>query len=56
MKFKTEIKPIKTEELNLPARRPRFTQLDSKNFEFLFNRNMRKWENALAEFIKSIRK
>jgi len=56
MKFKTEIKPIKTEELNLPAPRPRYAPLDSKNFEFLFNKSMRKWEDALAEFIKSIPK
>ena len=54
MKFKKEIKPIKTEELNLAAPRPRFTPLASKNLEFLFNINMRKWEEALAEFIKSI--
>lgn len=56
MKFKTEIKPIKTEELNLPALRPRYAPLDSKNFQFLFNKSMRKWEDALAEFIKSIPK
>ena len=56
MKFKTEIKPIKTEELNLPAPRPRYAPLDSKNFEFLFNKSMRKWEDALAEFIKSVSK
>lgn len=54
MKSKTEIKPIKVEELHLRARRPRFTPLASKNFEFLFNKNMRTWENALAEFIKAI--
>ncbi len=54
MRFKTEISPTKTEELNLPASRPRFAPLDSKNFEFLFNRTMRSWEKALAEFIKSI--
>jgi len=54
MKFKTEIKPIKTEELHLPAPRPRFTPLGSKNFEFLFNKNMRTWNDALFEFIKSI--
>lgn len=56
MRFKTDIKPVKTEELNLLASRPRFTPLASKNFEFLFNRNIRKWEDALVEFIKTIRK
>jgi len=56
MKFKTEIKPVKTEELNLPAQRPRFSPLASKHLEFLFNKNMRKWEDALVEFIKSVSK
>ena len=54
MKFKTEIMPTKTAELNLPARRPKFSPLASEHLEFLFNKNMRKWEEALAEFIKSI--
>ena len=54
MRFKTEIKPIKTEELNLPAPRPRFTPLNSNNYEFLFNRTIRRWQDALAEFIKSL--
>ncbi len=52
MKFKTEITPIKTEELNLAAARPRFAPLGSNNFEYLFNKRMRSWEDALAEFIK----
>jgi len=54
MKFKTEINPIKTEELQLSAPRPRYSPLDSRNFEFLFNRTMRSWEDALAEFVKSL--
>ncbi len=54
MRFKSEVNPIKTEELNLVAHRPRFSPLDSTNFEFLFNRTMRSWEDALAEFIKSL--
>ena len=54
LKFKTTINPTKLEELNLSAPRPRFTPLESKNFEFLFNQSMRPWEQALAEFIKSI--
>ena len=56
MKFKTEIRSVKTEELNLSASRPLFTPLASKHFEFLFNQNMRTWEKALAEFIKSVSK
>lgn len=54
MRFKTEVNPIKTEELHLSAPRPRFCPLDSTSFEFLFNRPMRSWEDALAEFIKSL--
>ncbi|HEC78368.1 MAG TPA: dTDP-4-dehydrorhamnose reductase [candidate division WOR-3 bacterium] len=54
MKFKTDIKPIKTEELNLPAPRPRFAPLESKNFEFFFEKSMRTWQEALIAFIKSI--
>ncbi len=56
MRFKTEIKPVKTEELNLPAPRPRFTPLSSKHFEFLFNREMPKWEEALAKFVSALKK
>jgi len=55
MNFKTEINPIKTEELNLPAPRPRYAPLDSRNFEFLFGQGMRTWQDALSEFIKSIK-
>ncbi len=54
MQFKTEPKPVTTEELHLPAPRPRFSPLESRHYEFLFNRNMRSWEEALAAFIKSI--
>jgi dTDP-4-dehydrorhamnose reductase len=56
MKFKTELLPTETHELNLPAARPRYAPLDSYNYEFLFNKTMRTWENALAEFVKSIKK
>jgi dTDP-4-dehydrorhamnose reductase len=56
MKFKTEISPIKTEELNLPAPRPKFAPLASKNFEFLFGKHLRTWEQALNGFIKSFTK
>ncbi len=54
-RFKTEIRPIKTEELNLSAARPRFAPLGSNNFEYLFNKRMRSWEDALTEFIKVIK-
>jgi len=54
LKFKTTINPTKLEELNLSAPRPRFTPLESKNFEFLFHQSMRPWEQALADFTKTI--
>ncbi len=56
MKFKTEINPIKTEELNLPAPRPLYAPLASNNFEFLFGRKLRPWPEALAEYIKTIQR
>ena len=54
MRFNTEIRPVKTEELDLPAPRPRFAALASKNYEFLFEKKIRVWTDALADFIKSI--
>jgi len=54
MHFKTSLNPIKTEELNLPATRPRYTPLASHTYKFLFNRSMRSWEDALASYIKSL--
>lgn len=56
MKFTTEIKPIKTDELNLPAPRPRYAPLNSMNLEFLFKESLRPWEDALRNFLKSISK
>jgi dTDP-4-dehydrorhamnose reductase len=53
MKFKTEIRSVKTEELHLAARRPRYTPLASTHYEYLFNQHIRTWESALADFIKS---
>src|SRR4030042_533962 len=56
MKFRTEINPIKTDELNLPAPRPLYAPLASNNFEFLFGRQQRPWHEALAEYIKTIQR
>ena len=56
LKFKTEIKAVKTEELGLAAPRPRFTPLESRHYEFLFNRSMCNWQEALTHFVKSISK
>jgi dTDP-4-dehydrorhamnose reductase len=54
MKFKTEINPVKTEELKLPAPRPRFAPLESHSYEFLFGKTIRSWEEALSAFIKTL--
>ncbi|MDH4212235.1 MAG: dTDP-4-dehydrorhamnose reductase [candidate division WOR-3 bacterium] len=54
MRFRTTVRAVKTEELNLPAKRPRFSPLASHSYEFLFACQMKSWEEALNEFIKSI--
>ncbi|MDH4212134.1 MAG: dTDP-4-dehydrorhamnose reductase [candidate division WOR-3 bacterium] len=52
MRFKTNVRAIKMEELNLPASRPRYSPLESNNYEFLFSCQMKSWEEALNDFIK----
>jgi dTDP-4-dehydrorhamnose reductase len=54
MKFKTSLNPITTDELNLPALRPRYAPLGSRNYGYLFDRTMRTWKDALAAFIASL--
>ncbi|MEO0184724.1 MAG: dTDP-4-dehydrorhamnose reductase [candidate division WOR-3 bacterium] len=54
MRFTTELVPVKTEELNLPAPRPMFAPLGSRNYEYLFDRKMRSWHEALADFVKTL--
>jgi dTDP-4-dehydrorhamnose reductase len=56
MKFKTEIRAITTDELDLPAQRPRYSPLASQHYEFFFNKSLRSWEDALQAFIKSLTK
>lgn len=55
MKFKTELRAVKTEELNLPAARPAFCVLRSRHYEFFFEKSMRPWKSALADFVKELR-
>lgn len=54
MRFRTTLKPIKIEELNLPAKRPRFAPLSSTHYEFLFSRGMKSWEDGLTDYIKRL--
>ena len=49
MDFKTEIKSIKFETLDLPAARPKYSPLISRKFESTFGHNMRPWEAALGD-------
>ena len=51
MQFNTEIRPIRVEELKLPAPRPKYAPLASHNYEDLFKQRMRSWPDALAEFV-----
>lgn len=54
MRFRTNIRAVKIDELTLPAKRPQFSPLHSHNYEFIFSCQMKSWEDALTEFIKSI--
>jgi dTDP-4-dehydrorhamnose reductase len=49
MGFKTEIKSIKFETIDLPAGRPRYSPLSSSKFESVFDYKMRPWPEALAD-------
>ncbi|MBE0432857.1 dTDP-4-dehydrorhamnose reductase [candidate division WOR-3 bacterium] len=51
MRFRTTIRAIKIEELNLPAKRPRYSPLASHNYEYLFSCQMKTWEEGLNEYI-----
>jgi dTDP-4-dehydrorhamnose reductase len=54
MRFRTTIRPVKLEELHLPAKRPRFAPLSSNHYEFLFSCKMKSWEDALTDYIKRL--
>jgi len=54
MKFNTDIRPIQAGKLLLSAQRPKYAPLASKNYEDLSNQQMRRWENALADFVGSL--
>jgi len=54
MRFRTTIKPVKIDELHLPAKRPRFAPLSSDHYEFLFSCKMKSWEDALTDYIKRL--
>lgn len=47
-----EVNPITSEELNRPAKRPKYSVLKNYMLELQFDYNMRNWEEGLEEFFK----
>ncbi len=46
------LKPIKQEEFNFKAQRPRFSVLDNSRYIKLIGNPLRRWEDALEEYLK----
>jgi len=46
-----KVSPIKSSELDRPAKRPAFSVLDNKKFENLCGYKMRGWQEALKEYL-----
>lgn len=46
-----KVKPISTEELNLPAKRPAYSVLENFMLEMIGLNNFRHWEEALEEYL-----
>lgn len=55
LNFSTEIRQVKLAELSLSAQRPVDAELGSRCYEGIFGQTMRRWEEALLDFVKSIR-
>lgn len=49
--LKVKVEPITSEEINRPAKRPAFSILDCSKFKNLTNIQLRRWRNALREYI-----
>ena len=54
MKFQTEIRPIKAEDLDLPASRPLYSPLATHKYEDLTGQSVRDWRDALVEFCTTL--
>jgi len=53
---KVEIQPIKTEEYPTVARRPKYSVLSKEKIKREFNLKIRDWNNALEDFLISLKK
>ena len=45
--------PVRTSELNLKAKRPVYSVLDSEQLEFILGDPLRPWQDALREYLKT---
>jgi dTDP-4-dehydrorhamnose reductase len=50
--IKIIVKPVSTEELNLPAKRPAYSVLENFMLEMIGLNTFRRWEEALAEYLR----
>ena len=50
--IKIKVKPVSTEELNLPAKRPAYSVLENFMLDMVGLDRFRRWEEALAEYLR----
>lgn len=50
-----KIKPIAMEEINFAAKRPKFSALDNSKYMNLTKKPLRKWQEAVRDYVSSIR-
>ncbi|MCR4435371.1 MAG: dTDP-4-dehydrorhamnose reductase [Clostridiales bacterium] len=51
-KIRAEVRPITTEQLNRPAKRPKYSVLDNYMLKQLHLNTFRNWEDSLEEYLK----
>ena len=51
-RIKIIVKPVSTEELNLPAKRPAYSVLENFMLDMVRLDRFRRWEEALAEYLR----
>lgn len=54
LKIKKFIYPVSSDIFNLPAKRPKFSAMDSSKIENILNIEMPHWQDSLKEFLKTI--